>query len=153
MWLYLGSRSTPLKDKPEESTHSWTCYIKFQDPKQLELLERVIFKLHESFSNPLRSILAPPFEVNETGWGEFEIQVRLFFKDQLLKPVTLYHMLKLYSDSEDSTQDSVISERLERITCDSGSIPNEALPEIFVPIEEQEFARLESSLSSMGLLS
>lgn len=29
----------------------------------------------------------PPFEVQETGWGEFEIQIKLFFVDPTEKPV------------------------------------------------------------------
>jgi YEATS domain-containing protein 4 len=38
----------------------------------------------------------PPFEVQETGWGEFEIQIKLFFVDPNEKPLTLSHILKLF---------------------------------------------------------
>jgi YEATS domain-containing protein 4 len=30
----------------------------------------------------------PPFEVQETGWGEFEIQIKLFFVDPNEKPAS-----------------------------------------------------------------
>ena len=57
-------------------------------------------------------LTSPPFEVHETGWGEFEIQIKIFFTDTTEKPVsaftykqttresllqvTLYHLLRLF---------------------------------------------------------
>ena len=39
----------------------------------------------------------PPFSVTETGWGEFEIQVKIFFVPEANeKPVTAFHHLKLH---------------------------------------------------------
>ncbi|KIJ20462.1 hypothetical protein PAXINDRAFT_96652 [Paxillus involutus ATCC 200175] len=39
----------------------------------------------------------PPFEVSETGWGEFEIQIRVnFVAESGEKAITLYHHLKLH---------------------------------------------------------
>ncbi len=32
-------------------------------------------------------ITRPPYEVNETGWGEFEIIIKVFFVDPSEKPV------------------------------------------------------------------
>jgi YEATS domain-containing protein 4 len=37
-----------------------------------------------------------PFEVSESGWGEFEINIKVFFMDPTEKPVDFYHILKLY---------------------------------------------------------
>ena len=45
-----------------------------------------------------------PFVVRETGWGEFEITIRLFYHpDSGEKPQTIYHYLKLhpYGDTEE----------------------------------------------------
>lgn len=40
----------------------------------------------------------PPFEVTETGWGEFEIQIRVAFSTESgEKPITLFHVLKLHA--------------------------------------------------------
>lgn len=45
----------------------------------------------------MRTIEQPPFEVSETGWGEFEIQVKLYFVPESgEKPQTLWHSLKLH---------------------------------------------------------
>ena len=30
----------------------------------------------------------PPYEVRETGWGEFEIQIKIYFQDSAEKPVS-----------------------------------------------------------------
>ncbi|KAF7317745.1 Yeats-domain-containing protein [Mycena kentingensis (nom. inval.)] len=60
-------------------------------------IKRVSFKLHDTYANPMRNIDKPPYEVTETGWGEFEIQVRItFVPDAGEKPVTFYHHLKLH---------------------------------------------------------
>ena len=37
-----------------------------------------------------------PFEVSETGWGEFEASIRIFFKDPEERPLDLFHLIKLY---------------------------------------------------------
>ena len=30
----------------------------------------------------------PPYEINETGWGEFEIVIKIYFMDSSEKPVS-----------------------------------------------------------------
>ena len=35
----------------------------------------MVFQLHPSFDNPMREYTHPPYEITETGWGEFEIAV------------------------------------------------------------------------------
>ena len=71
-------------------------------------VRKVQFKLHESIPNPIRGTLRctthtrhvlthntlhpvitrPPYEVGETGWGEFEIIIKVFFVDPSEKPVS-----------------------------------------------------------------
>lgn len=44
-----------------------------------------------------------PFEVHETGWGEFEINIKIYYvPESLEKPQTIYHHLRLhpYGDTE-----------------------------------------------------
>jgi YEATS domain-containing protein 4 len=39
----------------------------------------------------------PPFEVTETGWGEFDIQIKIFFVPEANeKPLAFFHHLKLH---------------------------------------------------------
>ena len=37
----------------------------------------------------------PPYEVSETGWGEFEVVIKVFFLDSSEKPVSLVIFDKL----------------------------------------------------------
>ncbi|KAI0840607.1 yeats family-domain-containing protein [Hypoxylon sp. FL0890] len=99
---------------PPDHTHSWQVFVKGVDDTDIFYwLRRVQFKLHESIPNHLRTIDAetiikdnegkPPsqrqkaFVVNETGWGEFEITIRLYYDSRSSeKPQTLYHHLRLH---------------------------------------------------------
>ena len=59
---------------------------------------QVQFKLHESYTESVRTVTAPPFEVTETGGGEFEVIIKIYFVDNSERPVTLYHLLKLFNN-------------------------------------------------------
>lgn len=66
-------------------------------------LRKVQFKLHDSFTNSLRTIENPPFEVTETGWGEFELTIKLYFAPESCeKPQTLWHSLKIHPYGPDA---------------------------------------------------
>ncbi|KAL3424942.1 Protein AF-9-like protein [Phlyctema vagabunda] len=116
-----GSTAKPFNDttniKPEgtpaDHTHSWTVFVKGVDDTDITYwLRKVQFKLHESIPNPLRTIenIKPgdPFEVHETGWGEFEITIKLYYvPESLEKPQTIYHHLRLhpYGNTEAEKED------------------------------------------------
>ncbi|KZT29388.1 yeats family protein [Neolentinus lepideus HHB14362 ss-1] len=60
-------------------------------------IKRVTFKLHETYANPTRNVDKPPFEVSETGWGEFDIQIRItFVPESGEKAISFFHHLKLH---------------------------------------------------------
>lgn len=69
----------------------------------------------------MRTIEAPPFEVTETGWGEFEIQIKLYFvQESMEKPQTVWHSLKLHPYGDDvegkkARRESVISQNYEEV--------------------------------------
>lgn len=55
------------------------------------------------------AIEKPPFEVTETGWGEFDIIVKIFFvAESAEKPMTFTHHLKLHPWPVDFTQKPTI---------------------------------------------
>ncbi|KAJ8087092.1 NuA4 histone H4 acetyltransferase complex and the SWR1 complex subunit [Marasmius tenuissimus] len=93
---------------PPDHTHKWTVAVRSAasvtdsdivgGADDLSyFIKRVTFKLHDTYANPTRNIDKPPFEVSETGWGEFEIQIRiLFISEAGEKPMVLYHHLKLH---------------------------------------------------------
>lgn len=82
--IVYGNVSRYLGKKREEDgrTHVWTAFLRPFDPNDdISLyVKRVQFKLHESYSNPIRTVTKPPFEVTETGWGEFDIAMKVRFQ-------------------------------------------------------------------------
>ncbi|KAI1766410.1 yeats family-domain-containing protein [Hypoxylon sp. FL1150] len=117
-----GTTARPFNDTdnvrpasvPADHTHSWQVFVRGVDDVDIFYwLRRVQFKLHESIPNHLRTLDAetiqrdnegkPPsqrqkgFVVSETGWGEFEITIRLYYDVRSAeKPQTLYHHLRLH---------------------------------------------------------
>lgn len=76
----------------------WVCLIRSGDSEDEDISEyvrRVEFNLHSTFAHPKRIIESPPFQVEEQGWGEFEINIRIFFQDTNERPLDLKHWLKL----------------------------------------------------------
>ncbi|XP_071482103.1 YEATS domain-containing protein 4-like [Diadema setosum] len=97
--IVYGNVSRYFGKKREEDghTHQWTIYVKpFRNEDLSTYVKKIQFKLHESYANPLRVVSKPPYEVTETGWGEFEITIKIFFVDPNERPVTVYHFLKLF---------------------------------------------------------
>lgn len=99
-------------------------------------LQKVQFKLHETYSQSLRTIEAPtPFEVTETGWGEFEVTIKLFFPPEANeKAASVYHQLKLHPYGEDkeaakARRDTVVSQNYEEIVFNE---PAEAFYDVLV---------------------
>lgn len=78
-----GSVSFFLGKKADEyHTHRWTLYLRGANDEDLSgCISKVVFQLHPSFTQPIRELTEPPFEVTERGWGEFEAQVRIVWKD------------------------------------------------------------------------
>ncbi|CAG8794084.1 1483_t:CDS:2, partial [Racocetra fulgida] len=95
----------PQKKVPDsDHTHKWTVSVKGINGQEIgHFVKKVTFKLHETYSNPQRVVEHPPFEITETGWGEFELSIKLQFIEGSEKPVTLYHNLRLHSYEDDGS--------------------------------------------------
>ncbi|XP_035757568.1 YEATS domain-containing protein 4 [Egretta garzetta] len=114
----VGTRESVGGDKvttgQRGSTRSWSYPLAFllflKDMSAY--VKKIQFKLHESYGNPLRVVTKPPYEITETGWGEFEIIIKIFFIDPNERPVTLYHLLKLFQSDTNAIlgKKTVVSE-------------------------------------------
>ena len=70
------------KDADEYHTHWWTLFLRGPNNEDLSVcIAKVVFQLHPSFAQPVRELTSPPFEVTEQGWGEFEAQIRIVWRD------------------------------------------------------------------------
>lgn len=117
------ARSFGKKREEDGHTHQWTVYVKpYKNEDMTAYVKKVHFKLHESYANPNRILTKPPYEVTETGWGEFEVVIKLYFHDPTERPVTLYHILKLFQSPivegevlPQDTKKGLVSESYEEI--------------------------------------
>ena len=74
--VYLGNSAD------DYATHEWTLYVRGPNDEDLSAaVAKVVFSLHPSFPQPVRELTAPPFEVTEKGWGEFEASIRIVWRD------------------------------------------------------------------------
>ncbi|KAL8156421.1 transcription initiation factor TFIID subunit 14b-like isoform X1 [Apium graveolens] len=112
--FWLGKKAS------EYQSHKWTVYVRGATNEDLSVVvKRAVFQLHSSFNNPTRVVESPPFELSESGWGEFEIAITLHFHSDVCdKPLHLYHHLKLYPEDESgpmSTKKPVVVESYDEI--------------------------------------
>lgn len=64
--------------------------------------------MHCSILDRLVDVEQFPFELTESGWGEFEIEMRLEFVDPSLEPVSFGHLLKLHSLNGEPNKEGVV---------------------------------------------
>lgn len=86
------------KKADEHNTHEWTLFLRAANQEDLSpVISKVVFQLHPSFAQPTRELTEPPYEVTERGWGEFEAQIRIHWKETAQERTTvLNHTIKLY---------------------------------------------------------
>ena len=102
------------KKAPEYKTHKWTVYVRSATDECdiAPVISKVVFNLHPSFQDHVRTVEAPPFEVSETGWGEFELTIQIHFtQDSGEDPVELIHQLKFYEDENNTLQKKPVGRR------------------------------------------
>ncbi|XP_033246627.1 YEATS domain-containing protein 4-like isoform X1 [Drosophila miranda] len=145
------ARSFGKKREEDGHTHQWKVYLKPYSNEDMSIyVKKVHFKLHESYANPNRIVVKPPYEVTETGWGEFEVVIKIYFNDQSERPVTCYHILKLFqspvvdgeltSTTTMDTKKGLVSESYEEIVFQE-------------PTQVMQHYLMLSEQSSNGLLS
>jgi transcription initiation factor IIF auxiliary subunit len=102
----------------EEATHKWCVYVRgIHNENISNFIKSVKFTLHDTFQNNIRTITKWPFELYETGWGEFDIKIQIQLIDETVKPIDLVHSLKFYHvpHSSGSSKRPVVSENYDEI--------------------------------------
>jgi hypothetical protein len=76
----LTSRNTSRKIR--ENLWDWTVFL-VADPATVARISCVEYTLHPTFPDPVRTVCTPSnnFALNSSGWGTFEIGIRVMFKD------------------------------------------------------------------------
>lgn len=78
---------------------NWTAYIEVSEPDSLDNIEYVEYHLHPTFKNPVRRVYTKEngFPLNTSGWGVFEFQAKVVFKEKESSPIILSHYLNFAS--------------------------------------------------------
>lgn len=82
MSLYANNVATRVEGN---NPWSWKIFIQGSD-NELEQVKCVEYTLHPTFPNPLQTIcdkgqIEYPFALDATGWGTFEIKIKILLKD------------------------------------------------------------------------
>ncbi|KAM5192291.1 protein ENL isoform 2-T2 [Mantella aurantiaca] len=82
--LELGHRAQlRKKPTPEGFTHDWMVFVR--GPEQCDIqhfVERVVFRLHDSFPRPKRTCKEPPYKVEQSGYAGFILPIEVYFKNK-----------------------------------------------------------------------
>jgi len=80
-----------------------------------------------------------PFELTESGWGEFQILIRIMFQDPNQKHIQLSHFLRLYPSQDGTTTNIALIEPSaseDAHDLSSKAIVSETYEEIVFEIDE-----------------
>jgi transcription initiation factor IIF auxiliary subunit len=71
------------KRRGREDWWDWEIHLE-GSREELSEVEYVEYTLHETFPNPIRRSYDPSdgFKLETSGWGTFEVSIRIHFKDQ-----------------------------------------------------------------------
>uniref|UniRef100_A0A3Q1FSD0 YEATS domain-containing protein n=1 Tax=Acanthochromis polyacanthus TaxID=80966 RepID=A0A3Q1FSD0_9TELE len=71
--LELGHRAQLRKKVTSEGfTHDWMVFVRGPETGDIQhFVEKVVFRLHESFPKPKRVCKEPPYKVEESGYAGF----------------------------------------------------------------------------------
>ncbi|XP_031430181.1 protein ENL isoform X2 [Clupea harengus] len=82
--LELGHRAQLRKKVTTEGfTHDWMVFVRGPETGDIQhFVEKVVFRLHESFPKPKRVCKEPPYKVEESGYAGFLMPIEVYFKNK-----------------------------------------------------------------------
>jgi len=106
------------KEVQNHNFYDWTFYLKSADGSSCDFIKKLEIALHETFLPSKVTLTYEPFEITKTGWGEFDINVTLYFYGKK-QPILFKHHLNLSKNSKANVE---IDLSMEIETLDSLSI-------------------------------
>jgi len=107
------------KKADDQNSHRWVAFVRGPNNEDLSyIIDKVVFNLHPSFKNPTRTLSTFPYKIHESGWGEFEMLIKIYFKEDVREPIDIFHNLKLYhthSNASHSSKKPVVSEFYDEV--------------------------------------
>eukprot|EP01125_Pyxidicula_operculata_P022074 TRINITY_DN8864_c0_g1_i1.p1 TRINITY_DN8864_c0_g1~~TRINITY_DN8864_c0_g1_i1.p1 ORF type:complete len:312 (+),score=61.51 TRINITY_DN8864_c0_g1_i1:266-1201(+) len=108
--VVCGTEATPLPlSKAKEHTHMWRAYVVGLGGEDISYyISKIVFQLHSSFPDPEIEITRPPFEIEKTGWGEFDLTILIHFVDPTVPVYEISHTLRLFSHQSVKTKNPIV---------------------------------------------
>ncbi|KAL7055688.1 hypothetical protein AAHC03_022820 [Spirometra sp. Aus1] len=103
LFVFKVGHSVHRKSKPTiTKTHHWRCYVESWNKKYplSAFVEKVTFKLHDTFENPKQIVRKAPFAIEEDGFGNFQLLIEVNFLDLLTSftyDITLFERSELHA--------------------------------------------------------
>lgn len=96
--VHFGNRYRKLSEPVEaperkpppagaERVHEWTMELRTESSADAELIEKVVYKLHETFQKPVIELTEPPFCLTKVGWGCFKVFADVHLRDGRVLPL------------------------------------------------------------------
>ncbi|KAA0201870.1 hypothetical protein HAZT_HAZT007586 [Hyalella azteca] len=81
--IELGHTARVLQHVTKEGfTHEWSVWVRGENDRSLaDVVEKVVFTLHDSFKRPKRILKTPPFMITEKGYAGFFLPVEVFLQN------------------------------------------------------------------------
>lgn len=102
MAIRLKNTSEYLGKEGKTDWWKWTASIESDEPKELEEIDYVEYRLHPIFSNPVVWVRERKagFPLERKGWGSFPlrakvVRAKVVYKDKTKLPTLLEHKLEL----------------------------------------------------------
>uniref|UniRef100_A0A0X3NZM1 YEATS domain-containing protein n=1 Tax=Schistocephalus solidus TaxID=70667 RepID=A0A0X3NZM1_SCHSO len=103
LFVFKVGHSVHRKSKPTiTKTHHWRCYVESWNKKYplSAFVEKVTFKLHDTFENPKQIVRKAPFAIEEDGFGNFQLLIEVNFLDLVTSftyDITLFERSELHA--------------------------------------------------------
>jgi transcription initiation factor IIF auxiliary subunit len=80
--IEFDNRAKWVGKKGKYDYYDWEVFVA-EDKEVIEKIDHIIYFLHKTFPNPVRTISDKKngFALKSRGWGEFEIGIQIYFKD------------------------------------------------------------------------
>lgn len=94
MKIKFDNRAKFVGKKADFDFYDWEIFVN-ESPQVLDNIDYVIYFLHKTFPNPVRTVneRANRFALKSRGWGEFQIGIQVVFKNHQIEQET--HWLDL----------------------------------------------------------
>lgn len=92
--IHFGNKykrlSQPLQEAAEcdaqmpagcERVHEWTMELVTETSADAALIEKVVYKLHDTFADPRVEVFESPFQLTRVGWGIFKVLAEVHLHD------------------------------------------------------------------------